>query len=190
MRTSIVAAVTAAIVLAIVAPGARAASPASCAKKESRGGEWPTYGHDLTNSRHQSSEKVISAADAPLLSPTWAFSTTRAGGEGDITGTPIVSGGCLFVATNRGWVFALNADTGEPVWKAKLPKGGTANASVGIAERRSHKVRVKVKKRVRVKSKRGSRRKRYRTKWVVRNRWEKSGAVYVAGTRTREAEGC
>src|SRR4051812_47289806 len=206
MRTSLVAAVTAAIVLAIVAPGARAAEPAACAKKESRGGDWPTYGHDFANTRHQDREKVISAADAPLLSPAWAFSTTKAGGEGDITGTPIVSDGCLFVATNRGWVFALNADSGELVWKAKLPKGGSANASVGVAERRSHKVRVKVTKRVRVKSnargkktcvrgkhtrsdKRGKKRC-YKVKRVWRNRWATSPAVYVAGTRTREAEGC
>jgi polyvinyl alcohol dehydrogenase (cytochrome) len=205
MRASIVAAVTGAIVLAIVAPGARAAEEAACAKKESRGGDWPTYGHDYANTRHQSSEKLISAADAPLLSPAWAFSTTKSGGEGDITGTPIVAGGCLFVATNRGWVFALNADSGALVWKARLPKGGAANASVGVAERNSHKVRVKVKRRVRVKNnargrktcvrgkrtRAGKRPKRcYRVKSVWRRRWVTSPAVYVAGTRTRDAEGC
>ena len=190
-RSWLVAAVCGAVALAVVAPEVRAADPPTCAKAESRGGDWPTYGHDLSNTRHQDKEKVITAGDAPLLSPVWAFSTARAGGEGDITGTPIVSGGCLYVATNRGWVFALNADSGAVVWKAKLPKGGTANASVGIAERRSHKVRVKVKKRVRVKSRRGSkRRKRYKTKWVWVRKWAKSPAVYVAGTRTREAEGC
>jgi polyvinyl alcohol dehydrogenase (cytochrome) len=193
IRASIVAALTGAIVFAIVAPGARAAEPAACAKKESRGGDWPTYGHDFANTRNQSREKVIAPADAPLLSPSWAFSTTKAGGEGDITGTPIVADGCLFVATNRGWVFALNADSGALVWKAKLPKGGSANGSVGVAERRSHKVRIKVKKRVRVKGRggRGGKRKaRYRYEWVWRNRWATSPAVYVAGTRTRTAEGC
>jgi len=182
------AAACGAVALAVAAPGAHAA--ASCATAESRGGDWPTYGHDQANTRHQDKEKIIAPADAPLLSPAWAFSTTRAGGEGDITGTPIVKDGCLFVATNRGWVFALNADTGEQVWKAKLPKGGSANASVGIAERRSHKVRVKVKKRVRVKSRRGSKRRRYKVKSVWVRRWAKAPAVFVAGTRTREAEGC
>ena len=73
---------------------------------------------------------MISAADAPLLSPAWSFSTTDAGGEGDVTGTPVVSRGCVYVATTEGWVFALNADNGELVWKRKLPYGGGVNGSV------------------------------------------------------------
>ena len=39
--------------------------------------------------------------------------------------------GCLNVASSRGWVFALNADTGGLVWKAKVPKGGS-NSTVAV----------------------------------------------------------
>ena len=117
---------------ALLLPGA--AEAASCAAVGAPGGDWPMYGADSANSRYQKHEKLISPADVPLLSPAWTFSTKGAGGEGDITGTPVVAGGCLYVATSRGWVFALNADTGEVVWKSKVPYGGGANASVGLGQ--------------------------------------------------------
>jgi polyvinyl alcohol dehydrogenase (cytochrome) len=124
----------AAVVVAALAAGAPSpAAAAGCGPAGVPGGEWRSYGHDDANSRHQSSERVISAADAPTLSPAWTFSTAAAQAEGDITGTPIVGDGCLYVGTNRGWVFSLNADTGELVWKAKVPYGGGINSSVALA---------------------------------------------------------
>jgi outer membrane protein assembly factor BamB len=180
---------------ALAAPAAEAAAPAGCATEAKPGGEWRTFGHDSSNTRHQDKEKVISAADATLLSPAWSFSTVDAGGEGDFTGTPIVADRCVYAATNRGWVFAMNADTGALVWKAQLPKGGSANGTVGITTRRCRQVT----KRVRVKrSKREMRKLRGRHpnrrirpyKWVKRKRWVRCGAVFVAATRTRAAENC
>ena len=96
------------------------------------GGEWRTFGHDDANTRHQDRERVISPGDAPTLSPAWTFSTLDNPGDGDITGTPVVADGCVYVATNRGWVFALNADTGALVWKAQVPYGGGVNSTVGV----------------------------------------------------------
>ena len=109
---------------------------------------WPR----LPNSRFQKNEKSISPADVPLLSPAWSFSTVAGEGdaksEGDITGTPVVADGCVYVATNRSWVFALNADTGKEVWRTKLPRGGSANGTVGLGKRRCNKTtkRVRVKR--------------------------------------------
>ncbi|HEU0130572.1 MAG TPA: PQQ-binding-like beta-propeller repeat protein [Mycobacteriales bacterium] len=96
------------------------------------GGEWRTFGHDAANTRHQERERQIAHADVPLLAPAWTFSSVVAGGDGDFTGTPIVADGCLYVGSNRGWVFALNADTGALVWKAKVPEGGGINSSVAV----------------------------------------------------------
>jgi polyvinyl alcohol dehydrogenase (cytochrome) len=125
--------VAAAALVALAAPSAATAqAPATCAPTGVIGGEWRSYGHDYSNSRVQPREKVISPADVPLLSPTWTFSTAAVEAEGDFTGTPIVADGCVYAATNRGWVFALNADTGELVWKAKVPYGGGVDSSVGI----------------------------------------------------------
>ena len=107
--------------------------PATCGPTVNvPGGEWRTFGHDDANTRHQDRERVISPGDAPTLSPAWTFSTLDAPGNGDITGTPVVADGCVYVATNRGWVFALNADTGALVWKAQVPYGGGVNSSVGV----------------------------------------------------------
>lgn len=129
-----------ALAVALAAPaGAVAAESkprlerATCNAENVQAGEWRSYGRDLANSRHQAREKVVSIADAPFLTPAWSFSTVKAGGEGDITGTPAVAGGCLYAATTEGWVFALNADSGKLVWKRKLPYGGGVNGSVTYA---------------------------------------------------------
>ncbi len=134
LRQALVAAGALAVmaVLPQAAAGQAPPPPATCAPAGVPGGEWRGYGRDDANTRNQASEKVISPGDAPTLSPAWTLSTLDAGGEGDITGTPIVADGCLYTATNRGWVFALNADTGGVVWKAKVPYGGSINSSPGL----------------------------------------------------------
>jgi outer membrane protein assembly factor BamB len=194
-------------------PVAHAAAPAlpGCAPRADTGGEWRSYGHDYANTRHQGEERVISPADAPLLSPAWTFSTVTGGGEGDITGTPVVGDGCVYVATSEGWVFAVNADTGKRVWKAKLPYGGGVHGSVGIATRRvalspagKKKVRrcSRGKRKSRRRCRRAARRRAHRRrghrarrrsrrrKAPKRQRYEKRGTVYVVATRTQRVEGC
>jgi polyvinyl alcohol dehydrogenase (cytochrome) len=119
---------------------AAGAAPASaklpgCGPTGVPGGEWRGYGGDYRNTRTQFREKSIAAADVPLLTPAWTFSTVKAGGAGDITGTPSVADGCMYVGSSRGWVFSVNADTGKLVWKRKLPYGGGVNSSVTVATR-------------------------------------------------------
>src|SRR5204863_2409546 len=56
-------------------PAADAQQAASCAPTRGvPGGDWPTYGHDYSNTRYQGLEKVISPADAPFLATSWSFS--------------------------------------------------------------------------------------------------------------------
>jgi polyvinyl alcohol dehydrogenase (cytochrome) len=121
-----------ALALAAIAWAPSPASAAATCAGPAGGGDWPSYGHDDANTRSQPDERVISPADVPFLTPAWTFSTAKAGGGGDITGTPVISNGCAYVATNGGWVFALNADTGAVVWKAKVPYGGGVSGSVGV----------------------------------------------------------
>jgi len=131
--------------LLVLAPPAAAAKkkkkpvPQSpvCAVTNVGGGEWPSYGHDYANTRTQPNEKVISPGDAAQLAPAWTFSTTEDGeGQGDITGTPVVAGGCVYAATTEGWVFALNADNGNLAWKRELPYGGGVNGSLLVQGKR------------------------------------------------------
>jgi polyvinyl alcohol dehydrogenase (cytochrome) len=163
----------------------RARRPRS-ARAGARGGEWTSYSKDNSNTRTQEREKLISVADAPLLTPAWTFSTVKAGGSGDITGTPIVKDGCVYTATNRGWVFAMNADTGELVWKAQVPYKGTINSSPGIADRVCGTTKTKVK----VKSKKRGKNGKRKWKTKIKRKPRYCGGVYVAITRTSKQDGC
>jgi outer membrane protein assembly factor BamB/plastocyanin len=94
------------------------------------GGDWRTFGHDLSNTRAQDQEHIIGPANAARLAPAWTFSSQGAGADGDFTGTPIVADGYVLAGSNQGWVFALNADTGQPAWKTHL--GGKIPSSLGV----------------------------------------------------------
>jgi polyvinyl alcohol dehydrogenase (cytochrome) len=109
------------------------AAVAGCGPTPVVGGEWRSYGHDMANTRHQDKELLLTIDKVPTLAPAWTFSSVDAGGAGDFTGTPVIADGCLYVASNSGWVFALNADTGALVWKAQLPAGGGVNSSLTVA---------------------------------------------------------
>ncbi|MBW3657926.1 MAG: PQQ-binding-like beta-propeller repeat protein [Actinobacteria bacterium] len=111
-----------------------ASPPATCAPADHPGGEWASYGRDHANTRHQAAEDVIGAGNVATLTPAWVISTEGLGGSGDITGTPVVSEGCMYIGSNNGWLFAVNADTGELVWRDHLP--GMINGSVAVADGR------------------------------------------------------
>lgn len=118
-----------ALIAAMLLPAA-AGAKATCAKAQHPGGEWRSYNHDLANSRTQPDEKKIGLAEAATLMPVWQFDT---GNGDDVSGTPVIADGCVYFGGIGGWVFALNADTGELVYKTKL-KGGGVNASVAVED--------------------------------------------------------
>lgn len=122
------AALLAAAVLALPATAS-----AACDAPASPTGEWPAYGHDLTNSRSQSLEHVIGTANAGSLTAAHIY---RA--PGLINATPIVSGGCVFVASNgegptQARIAALDADTLHEIWATQMivgtPSFGGASVS-------------------------------------------------------------
>ena len=109
-----------AVFVAAVVPNAgsaTAASKASCANPSHPGGDWPMYGNDVGNSRNQDQEKFISPQRAPTLVPSWQF--TAEGGQ-TFSGTPTVANGCVYLGSQSGWVFAVNADSGKLVWSKKI----------------------------------------------------------------------
>src|SRR3954471_19004640 len=118
----------AALLLPLLAVPTGAASAAACAPTKHVGGEWPSMGHDQSNTRTQPAEKTIGRVEAALLAPAWSFSASSAGGSGDFTGTPVISDGCMYVGSNDGWVFAANADTGEKVWTTHVSEEGGINS--------------------------------------------------------------
>lgn len=118
-RSAGVAALTAVAFLVPVLPAAATSLPCRGAAAAD---EWPTFGRDLANSRHQQHPGAIGRATAPFLQPAWSFSTGGAAtGLGDLNGTPIVAAGCLFLNTAAGDVLALDAATGAVMWRRTVP---------------------------------------------------------------------
>ena len=77
----------------------------------SRVGDWPSFGHDQGAQRF-SSLTQITRQNVAELQPAWAFDT----GSRDLQGTPLVIDGLMY-ATGGSTVFALEPETGKPVWK-------------------------------------------------------------------------
>jgi len=103
---------------------------AHCAEPEHEGGDWSSYGQDLHNTRSQPAETTIGPANVVTSQLAWKFRTDSADVplppsselqfNGATQGTPIVAGGCVYFGTERGNVYALNADTGQLVWARNL----------------------------------------------------------------------
>ena len=128
--------IAALVLLALLSSAPPAAAGKARCAGEAPGGEWPTYGHDLSNTRTQPAERLISPANAARLAPAWAFDIAREGGEGDVAGTPVVSSGCVYVASSKGWVAAFNADNGKLVWDTQIPDRVYVYSSVGLTRNR------------------------------------------------------
>jgi polyvinyl alcohol dehydrogenase (cytochrome) len=108
---------------ALLVPPAPAAAeeeePELCRAEPHPRGEWPSYGHDVENSRSQPLETELSPATVGSLEEAWAFDAADTGG-GVLNTTPVVAGGCLFVVPSSGVVHALDADTGALLWTTQL----------------------------------------------------------------------
>lgn len=76
---------------------------------------WPTAGIDLRNSRYQTAETQISVKTAGNLRQLWALSTA-----GDVTATPAVVGGFIYVPDSKGFIYKVNASTGAVVWSRQV----------------------------------------------------------------------
>jgi len=133
VRRGLALACAAAATASVLAAPSFAKGPARCASPNHPGGDWRSYGHDLSNTRSQPLEKKIDASNAATLEPKWLFDTTAQKGVPDGGGfqnTPVVADGCLFAATSSGWVFAMNADDGRTVWATPL-RGEGGGALIG-----------------------------------------------------------
>jgi polyvinyl alcohol dehydrogenase (cytochrome) len=90
---------------------------------------WNGWGAGVTNTRFQNAEAGgITVADVPRLELKWAYGLPR---EQQPRGQPSVIGGRLFVGSQAGAVYALDAKTGCTLWQF-FPEAGLRSAtSVG-----------------------------------------------------------
>ncbi len=88
--------------------------------------QWNGWGRDLENSRYQP-KPGIKAEDVPRLKVKWAFAH-----PGPMaTGQPTVIGNRLFLTTEVGQIFCLNAQTGCTYWTVNAGAAVRAAISVG-----------------------------------------------------------
>jgi polyvinyl alcohol dehydrogenase (cytochrome) len=89
------------------------------------GPSWNGWGNGVTNTRFQNAAAAgLSAADVPKLRIKWAFGFP---GETAMSAQPIVVGGRVFVGTERGFVYSLDAASGCIHWTYK-PEAGARSA--------------------------------------------------------------
>ena len=79
---------------------------------------WNGWGNDVANTRFQSAKTAGISADAvPRLKVKWAFGFPHATAA---HAQPAVVAGRVFVGSNAGWVYSLDANTGCLYWSYKL----------------------------------------------------------------------
>jgi polyvinyl alcohol dehydrogenase (cytochrome) len=89
------------------------------------GPRWSGWGNDLMNSRMQTAENAgIRAAQVPNLQLKWAFGFPNGSSA---YGQPAVAGGRVFVGSDNGFVYSLDAATGCVYWAFEA-KGGVRTA--------------------------------------------------------------
>ena len=124
--------------LAAGAAPAGAQTPGGGACAPSAGGEWAGldggpqwngWGAGVANTRFQPAEHArLEAADVPRLQLKWAFGYARSTAAQT---QPAVVGGRLFVASERGVVYALDAKTGCTHWTYEAQSGVRSAMTVG-----------------------------------------------------------
>src|SRR5436305_11037156 len=83
--------------------------------------DWPSYGHDIANSR-SAGPTAPAPREARRLVRAWTFRSDTGG----ITGTPAVAAGTVVTGSDRCFVYALDAATGRLRWKRSLRSLGCA----------------------------------------------------------------
>lgn len=74
---------------------------------------WPMGGQNINDTRAGSSS--INADNAKNLALKWKFTT-----HGDVSATPAVAGGAVYFPDWGGYMYKLDADTGELIWSHRI----------------------------------------------------------------------
>ncbi|HTH60210.1 MAG TPA: PQQ-binding-like beta-propeller repeat protein [Paraburkholderia sp.] len=99
-------AVVAVVVMAVAASDAAVAPPAT---------DWPVAGQNLHNTRSATNERAIGLDNVAQLAPRWALDT-----DGDVSATPTVVAGVVYVPDFGGSLWAVDAATGKVKWRTKV----------------------------------------------------------------------
>lgn len=133
------------VALSLVLPSHAMGLAVSCAPPVAGSADWPLAGRDVASSRAQT-DYTFNLLTTPTLHPVWTFDANRwtHAVNNEVTGYPVVANGCVYVGSSTGnnaakahlpgWVFALNADTGDVAWETQVDGGvyNTLAVSQGV----------------------------------------------------------
>jgi outer membrane protein assembly factor BamB len=85
---------------------------------------WPQYGFGANGGRHNRFENVLNPNNVGKLALRFSYAAPAG------LAAPVVAGGMVYVSSNDGNVYALNADTGALVWQAEGSGPGVADGIV------------------------------------------------------------
>src|ERR1700690_666291 len=95
---------------------------------------WNGWGVDIANARFQSSKAAgITANQVPTLKLKWAFGFPN----GIAFSQPTIVSGRVFIGSNNGYVYSLEASTGCVFWSFRAESGIHAAVSIGPAKGKS-----------------------------------------------------
>src|SRR5437763_14806200 len=77
--------------------------------------QWPLIGGDLTNQRY-SRLALINKENVHTLGGVWM--SAQFDGDSQSRATPVVANGVMYVTAGP-WIYALDAKSGETVWKKR-----------------------------------------------------------------------
>ncbi len=99
-------------VVAVTITAVMLASPAAYGAKD---GAWRSWGFDASNTRHNSTESTIGVGNVSRLVPKWRLATA-----GDVSATPAVEDGVVYVPDYAGNLYAVDAANGTIKWQASI----------------------------------------------------------------------
>jgi outer membrane protein assembly factor BamB/cytochrome c553 len=117
----------------IVPSGTACETVPSAPPDPSIGSAWNGWGRDANNTRFQPSPG-LTAADVPSLTLKWAFGFP---GGAQAYGQPTVVGGRVFVGSDVGRVYSLQARTGCTNWAIQVDAGVRTAITIGPINARS-----------------------------------------------------
>jgi polyvinyl alcohol dehydrogenase (cytochrome) len=107
--------VTAAIAATVVAAAPPAGAGTIPGGEVTAPWDWPSSGQNNHNTRHAATERVIGPQNVHQLAPKWTFTTA-----GDVSATPTVVDGTLYVPDWGGKLWAIDAATGKEIWSKSI----------------------------------------------------------------------
>lgn len=98
-------------------------STACAPKRPPYAEDWPVYQSDYGH------RGFVPAGPEPPLKEKWTFQT-----QGRIVDPPVLAGNQLAVGSRDGWLYLLNSDTGQMLWKEEIGQGGLASSPLFSGE--------------------------------------------------------